>query len=190
MTGRITLWDPAEGGPRLWTPNTTLRTGGYAIARALGLGDRDYRINMMYIEFENVADPGDAVSAPTYTERSGRAYYEGLGGDQDYLRVALFGLPLISVKAGDEDLFADGEGNVVTYRSMTAGTAGVNGVEFSNAANSKVHGVALVAAPDLADRTKDVLVARGYYSAGNQKVKPVSGHLMVGWEQTYEPNNS
>lgn len=189
--GRYTIYDINEQG--VWTPlftrqNTLMVSWGYAAAKLFGSGDRNYRINRMYIEFENVASSGDLVSVPTYDEYDGRAYYDNLASPRDYLRVPLIGTPEIFIADGFENYFTEGaDGNALRFFAQTVGTAGINGRTFSDSVNSKIFGVALVAAPEDGDRTQDVLISRGYYATDEQKLKSASGQIGVGWELKFEP---
>jgi hypothetical protein len=58
----------------------------------------------------------------------------------------------------------------------------VHGRLFSASANSKVCGVALVAAPVFGDRTQDVIFARTYYDTSQQVIKPPSAQIGIGWD--------
>lgn len=126
-------------------------------------------INVMYIEFQNLAHPADPVTRPTYDRSGGRAYYDGLGaGGKDYLRIP------ITVSPERDASDANYEGNRVTFFAMTEGTVGVHGNTFSDVVNSAVHGAALVYAPDPNDQTQDIVYSRAYFDkqlkAANQQV--------------------
>jgi len=167
---------------------TQMVTSGFAVAKALGLGDSTYQINRMYIEFENVATPATAVSVPTFSATAGLAYYQGLVSPKDYLSVPLLGQSTLSIATGYESYFTAGvDGNQLTFLAQSAGSAGVNGVPFSNALNSKVYGIALVSAPDSSDATKDILIARGYYAVADQMIAPASGQVHVNAQIVFAP---
>lgn len=192
IVGRYTLWDINEAG--IWTPlfsneNTLMATFGWAACRLFGFGDTDYRISHVYVEYENVALPTDPVTVPTYDADDGRGYYDNLVSPRDYLRVPLIGSPAVQIASGYEGLFTDGvDGNKLVFFAQTIGTSGENGLAFSNAVNSKVFGLALVSVPDTADKTKDVIITRGYYSTANQKLKEASAQIGVTWELTFKPS--
>jgi hypothetical protein len=178
----------------LWTPepvavayNTRQVAAGWLIAACVGLRDPNFAVNCVYLEYANVADPAAPVAAPSFATTDGRAYYDNLAStpDRDYLRVPLSITPTISIVPGQEAYFAAGTGNVVTWFAQSAGTVGANGKPFSSAANSKLYGVALVAAPVLGDRSRDVLLARSYYDAGGQQVKPPGGQFGVQYSQPF-----
>jgi len=191
VSGRYTLWDIDAYDH--WTPlfsrqNTLMTTWGFAAARLFGYGDTSYKISRIYVEYENVASPGDAVAVPTFDVDDGRAYYDNLVAPQDYLRIPLSGLPDTQIASGFENVFTeDVDGNKLIFAGQTSGTAGENSVAFSDSVNSKVFGLALVAAPDDADKTKDVIVSRGYYPTADQKVKQASGQIGVTWELIFKP---
>jgi hypothetical protein len=188
VCGRIQLWDVDAVGRitarSSWKANTIMKHWGYLAAQCIGVGNRDYRIAGMYLEFENVALPGDTVTVPTFNESDDRGYYEDLqiSGSRDFLRVPLVAAPIISVRPADADLFAVGEGNRVIFHSQSQGGAGIHGKTFSNAANSKLFGAALVAIPTWSDRTRDVILARTYFEVADQAVKASSQQLGITWE--------
>ena len=190
IEGWMTLWDVLPCG--LWLPyarkqNNLMVTYGMAAAMLFGYGDSTYRINRFYVEFENVGSPSNIVSVPAYDVYDTRAYYEDLSAPRDYLRIPVLGSPTLSIASGYEDYFSAGEGNKLTFVGMTSGNAGMNGLEFSDAVNSKAFGLALVSSPDSGDRTKDVIVTRGYFATGQQKVKASSGQIGVSWELIFKP---
>ena len=167
--------------------NTLMATFGQAACRLFGFGDSSYRISKMYVEYENVASPSDPVTPPSYTNMDTRSYYDNLTAPRDYLRVDTLSNPSISIKSGYETLFPAGEGNVLTFYAQTAGSVGMNGLTFSDSVNSKVFGMALVAAPENADKTKDVIVTRAYFATGDQKLKAASGQVGITWDLEFVP---
>jgi len=187
IIGRVSLWQLDEHGqPTLITHRRNqLQIGWSHIVTKLLSGLSAYRIGAMYVEFENVADPLDPVATPAYPDTEGTEYYEDLAvsADRDFLRVPLNQMPLLTPSSGYADYFSElHTGNVATFYSQTQGTAGVHGKSFSNAANSKIYGLALVAVPDWGDRTKDIVFARMYFSSGEQTVKPSATQLAVSWD--------
>jgi hypothetical protein len=163
--------------------NNTVVEYGHILARALGFGD--LRINAMYFEFENVTLVGDAVAIPTDYEYEGVDYYNDLEASsvRDYLRVPLSAAPAIGIATDYEDYFTEGEtGNLLSFYAQTSGTAGVHGTTFANGSNSKLFGVALVAAPVWADPTQDFVFARGYVLTAEQLIKPTSSQLAATWK--------
>jgi hypothetical protein len=120
-------------------------------------GQPGYQIATMYFEFENVASPGDPVTVPTFDRSGGVAYYNGLSGNKDYLRIPITLDPTIT----SSDL-ATYVGNQITFFAITQGTEGMHGLPFSDTVNSEVYGYALVASPEPDDQTSDIVVARAY----------------------------
>jgi hypothetical protein len=166
-------------------PNQLQYEWGAIAAFCIGLGNRSYKISAVYIEYENVADPGDPVTVPAYEKSEGREYYESLAfsSDRDFLRVPLSVQPTLGIETGYEDYFTEGvNGNKLTFSTQSQGTSGFHGKPYSNAANSKVFGVALVATPEFADPTKDLIFARTYFEVADQAVKPVSSQFGITWE--------
>jgi hypothetical protein len=156
-----------------------------AAARALGFGDTAYKIDQVYIEFENTLPP---ISAPSFTVFEDRTYYDNLVAPRDYLRVPILGEPVLQIATGYTDYFTDGvDGNQLHFRAQTVGTAGENGVSFSDSVNSTVIGLALVATPSASDKTQDVIVSRAYYGTADQKTKQASGQVGVTWNISFIP---
>lgn len=155
--------------------------------QCIGRGKPEYRINAVYVEFQNVASPGDPGDVPAYDRGDGVEYYTALAGDRDYLRLPLLSEPRLAVAAGYGDYFA-GTGddfNEMTFFAQTAGVAGVNGLAFEVGANSVAVGVALVATPVWADRTRDVVFGRAYFEVAEQVAKEASHQIGVSWSQVF-----
>lgn len=189
LRGRHRLYAVADDGARTplqdgWTANTWAVTWGYIAARCLGLRDPSFVLSAMYIEYENPASTGDSISIPTFAAEDGLAYYAGLAGSprRDYLRVPLRSTPALDVAPGYAAYFGPGQGNRLTVLAQTAGALGAHGRPFTAGAGSTVCGIALVAAPVLADSTQDVLFARSYYAADKQVTKPPNGQVSVDYE--------
>lgn len=186
--GRYTVFEVAGG---LWLPrfskrNCNQKEGGAVLAQLLQ-GRREYKIGAVYFEFANVATPGDTVTVPEIDAGDGRAYYDGLGVDTDYLRVELTIPPTIRPTSGEEALFEEGHGNEAEFYAISEGESGVHGLPFGYGANSVIYGMALVATPDWGDRTKDLVFARGYYDVDNQIPKSASKQVSVRWVQSLGP---
>ena len=85
----------------------------------------------------------------------------------------------------DDEMFPDG--NLLTIFAESAGTAGVHGKAFSNAADSRVFGGALVAFPDEADPTQDRIFSRFYFDdADSQLDKLVGSNIGLRWPLTLQ----
>ena len=156
---------------------------GAVAAKLMGAGDQAYKISTMYIEFENVASPGDPVTLPTYTRSEGQEYYENLSlaTDRDFLRVSLLLPAAVSVEDGYEDYIPANEGNLLTFYTQSQGAVGYHGRTFSHSVNSKVFGAALVATPTADDPTQDIIVARTYLLAASQVLKIASSQIGLTW---------
>lgn len=164
-----------------WQHNDVLYDWATIVGNRLVTNTPDYKISFMYIEFENVASPSNPVSLPIVYRGGGQAYYRSLSSspNNDYLRV-----PIISGVLTSTDIDNFPGGNLLTFFAQTQGLTGVNGKPFSNAANSKVYGGALIAAPDPDDATQDLIFARLYYAAVDQIIKPAtSAQVGMQWEE-------
>lgn len=192
VRGRVRGYDVYEGGetrlgnvtlPGTWRlysefrDNLFMYNGAEALAKLLS-GDVRYKAAGMYIEFQNVADPGDVVSVPSYDRSGGISYYDNLVSsvDTDYLRVPLTAAVLSS---SDESKYPIG--NQLNCFATTAGVLGVHGKTFSDSANSKVFGGAVIAIPDDTDATQDLVLARFYFATNKQRVKLANAQLGVEW---------
>jgi hypothetical protein len=141
--------------------NLVLYSGADVLAKLLS-GAAGHHISTMYLEFKNLAAPGDPISVPTYDRSGGLDYYNSLAAssDTDFLRIPLQIANTLS--SSDEDLYAY---NRVTFVGVSEGTQGFHGKTFGPAANSVVFGAALVAAPDQADQSRDLVFSRVYAGA-------------------------
>jgi hypothetical protein len=158
---------------------------GFAAAQLLR-GRREYKIGGFYVEYANVALPEDVIQEPAFDRSEGIEYYNDLSGSRDYLRIPLLGEPELLIAEGYEDHFTEGvDGNQLDMVGQTSGSTGVHGLPFSDSVNSKVYGVALVAIPDSGDRSRDVIIARGYYAAAHQVLKTASAQITVSWSQKF-----
>lgn len=187
-TSIFRVWDDGLVHPIGSKQNQIQVSWGHIAAMAIGLGRREYRVSGLYIEYENVVDPEDAITAPTYAATEGLEYYNdlALSSTRDYLRVPLIQAPMLGIETGYQDYFVDGEsGNKLTFFAMSQGTTGVHGKAFSDSANSKVFGAALVAIPTFQDATKDVILARAYYDVADQTLKLASSQVGIAWDVTF-----
>lgn len=180
--GRVKLTLP-DGTGTDFSDNQLQNGHAEVLARLLGDQDQRYLQMAMYIEFENVASPGDAVTNPSYGKSEGVEYYSSLSGSstRDFLRVQLSG----RTKGLDTGMTGAAY-NKITFTALTEGTAGVHGRPFSSASNSKICGAALVSAPDWNDRSKDLIFGRKYYDPPDQVVKPASGQITVTYTEAFE----
>jgi len=191
VRGRVSLFRVwPEGISDLLTTkcNQIQDTWGMIAAMCIGFGNRSYRVSGLYIEYENMGNPDDPVTPPEFERSAGIEYYSDLvyNSLRDYLRVPLIQTPMLGIEAGYENIFTEGEtGNKLTFFTQTQGTTGVHGKPFSDSANSKVFGVALVAIPTFQDSTKDVILARTYFDAADQVAKLPSSQIGVSWDVSF-----
>jgi len=174
---RFLALDPKTGRViREISRSNTILYGGADVMAKLLAGQPTYKIGGMYLEFQNLADPGDPITPPAFDRDGGRAYYDGLSTspDRDYLRVPLIGEPGLTASGSAYD------DNQATFFAMSEGLAGVHGKDFLPGSNSAVFGAALAAMPDPADQTQDVVFARVY--AGIDKILKETGfEIGVSW---------
>jgi len=165
-----------------WTPQTPLRSNlvvyewAKIVAKLLSSGDASYRIGGLYMEFENVASPGDTVSAPSFDRTRDISYYTNLAGSssRDYLRVPLTA-QTISSSGGD---LADNE---ITFFARSSGVTGVHGKTFSDSVNSVVFGASLVAFVDNTDATQDLILSSVYFDPADQQAKLATSQIGLEW---------
>lgn len=153
--------------------------------KCIGSGDPAYRISAFYIEFDNVAAPGSAtVTPPSVTRADGIEYYDALSahGSRDFLRVRVSVDPVMFPSEGYEEFYAAGEGNILRFRSATAGSIGVHGKPFSHSSYSKVFGLAAVATPSWEDRTRDIVYARTYFPTNKQWLKSSNSQVSATYD--------
>ena len=193
--GEYTLWEIKDD---IWTPRVTKKnklmvSWGYVACRCLGFADPAFRISKMYVEYENTTGTIGDVSFTKFD--ANLSYYSGLGTDKDYLRLDLDGDPTIEVASGYETYFGGDnaytqdpyDGNKLHFVARTAGTAGVNGVSFGNSYNSKIYGVALVAATQGSSNSGDILVSRGYIDTSDHVAVSSGVQVGVTWDITFPP---
>lgn len=176
--------DPKTSPKEFWTPATEFRPNlvlfewSKITSKLLTTGKSNYRISGMYLEFENVASPGDPVSVPTFERDRTSQYYNDLSGSsvRDYLRV-----PLTAATTTEEDTQAR-----MDFFARSSGTTGVHGKTFSAAANSTVFGVSLVAFVDTTDATQDLLLSSHYFAVADQQQKLSTSQVGLEWELTLQ----
>ena len=190
VLGRLGIWRVFRDYSILLgqTTNQLQLSWGAIATEAIGRGNPAYKIAAMYIEFENVANPGDPVTIPTFGRDEGIEYYTALMSSsvRDFLRVPLILTPSIEVEPGFENAFSGDQGNLVTFFTQSVGTQGFNGKTYSDSVNSKVFGAALVATPNFADQSQDVIFARSYYDVADQTLKEASSQVGITWEVLFD----
>lgn len=155
--------------------NLILFEGADALARCL-VGESDYAVRVMYMEFKNLVNPLDPIVPPIFDRSGGIVYYNGLAGspDTDFLRIPLTLNPALS-PSGAEYL-----GNQATFFGISEGTVGFNGKPFNESVNSAVYGAGLISAPQIDNQATDTVFARVY--AGIDKVLKETGfEIGVTW---------
>lgn len=167
---------------------------GFIAAKQLGYRrqpDRlDYHISAMYIEYENL-DPEVPISTPSFARSVDITYYNSLvdSSTRNFIRVPLSIEPALSVSTGYEaNLPVEQAGNQLTFFAQTSEARVVysgTSKQFSSASNSRVYAAALVAAPVLSDRSKDVIFARTVFSGANQVTKEASSQIGITWDVAF-----
>lgn len=182
MQGKVRLKCLETNRITPWKSNLILNSAS-TIAAKLCQGDSLYRLAVMYIEFANVASPGDTVAGPSFDATDGREYYDSLLLDEtkDYLRVpiSVFGL-----SASNETLFPGG--NILTMMARTAGLVGMNGKPFSADYNSTIIGGAIAATPEPLNHDADVLFSRWYNEEEAQLLKLSTSQIAAEWAVTFD----
>ena len=141
----------------------------------------------MYIEYENIA-PESTISAPSFGRNVDVSYYNSLvdSNTRNFIRVPLSIEPALSVSTGYEaNLPVNQSGNQLTFFAQTAEARVVysgEGKAFNANSNSRVYAAALVAAPAMNDRSKDVIFARTVFAENNQVTKEASSQIGITWD--------
>ena len=194
--GEYTLWEIKDD---IWTPRVTKKnklmvSWGYVACRCLGFADPAFRISKMYVEYENISS-GTIIDVSFTKFDASLNYYSGLGTNKDYLRLDLDGDPTIEVASGYETYFGGDngytedpyDGNKLHFVARTTGTAGVNGTAFGAASDSRIYGVALVAATQGSSSSGDILVSRGYIDETDHISVSAGVQVGVTWDITFPP---
>jgi hypothetical protein len=176
-----------EDSSLVWTPKTefkknlVLNQWATIVAKLLTAGDARYRIGGMYLEFENVASPGDIVSAPTFDRTRDVTYYDDLSGSvvRDYLRVPMTANQLLTDGTGFNN-------NQIVFFARSSGTTGVHGKTFSDSVNSTIFGASLVAFISNNDATQDLLLSSFYFDVADQQQKLATSQVGIEWEFTLQ----
>ena len=181
VNGRVRLFDVPEESDQ-WSqvspviPNLVLYQWSELTSKLLTAGDSAYRISGMLLEFENVASPGDTVTAPSFDRSRTISYYQGLGSfpGRDYLRV-----PLSSAQV--ETSGAPYTNNSMIFNARSTGTVGMHGETFSDSVNSVIFGASLVAMVDPGDASQDPLFSSLYFDAADQQPKLPTSQIGIEW---------
>ena len=150
VAGYVEVYSVKDG---VWTPvtsfkNTVLYSGYDILGKVLG-GDTDYTVNGMYVQYRN-----GAPSEPTIAKDRLPGYYTALVTPEGVCRVKTVADPAFTATSTDYSY------NKVSFTAITDGST-LAGATIQDGV-SQFYSIALVAIPDLADQTKDVL-----FSAAN-----------------------
>lgn len=158
-------------------PNLVLFQWAKITTKLLTSGLANYRIGGMYLEFENVASPGDTVTPPAFNRTRDINYYNNLSASatKDYLRVPMTATQVLSEGEGLTD-------NLIIFFARSSGVVGVHGKAFSDAYNSTIYGISLVAFPDVNDVTQDLLFSSHYFDSTEQKQKESNSQIGIEWQ--------
>jgi hypothetical protein len=181
--GRLRLWQNQQPGE--WLDNLVLYNWATVMGKLLIDGLPHWRIQYLYLEFENVANPTTPVTLPTFgrTPADGWPYYQGLSTstNRDFLR-----LPVLVRQLTSDDTSKYPQGNIATFLAQSAGLEGFHGKPFNDTVNSKVFGAALVVSPEPLDPTQDLVFSRAYFPASQQMVKTASSQIGVEWSLRFD----
>jgi len=181
--GRLRLWHNQTPGD--WLDNLVLYNWATVMGKLLTEGLTQWRVQYLYLEFENVANPTTPVTLPTFgrTPADGWPYYQGLSTstNRDFLR-----LPVLVRQLTSDDTSKYPQGNIATFLAQSAGLEGFHGKPFNDTVNSKVFGAALVVSPDPLDPTQDLVFSRAYFPASQQMVKTASSQIGVEWSLRFD----
>ena len=162
-------------------PNLVLFQWAKITTKLLTSGLANYRIGGMYLEFENVASPGATVTPPALDRTRDVTYYNSLASSstKDYLRVPMTATQILSAGENLTD-------NLIVFFARSSGVVGVHGKAFSDAYNSTIYGISLVAFPDINDTTKDLLFSSHYFETTEQKQKEANSQIGIEWQLTLQ----
>jgi len=180
IQGRVRAHSVSEN--EVWTPKTEFRKNlvlnqwATIVSQLLTVGDARYRIGGLFLEFENVASPGDPVSAPTFDRTRDVTYYDDLVGSgvRDYLRVPMTANTVASEGTGFTN-------DLITFFGRSSGVVGVHGKTFSDSVNSTIFGASLVAFVDNNDATQDLLLSSFNFEVADQQQKLSTSQVGIEW---------
>ena len=142
--------------------SVTILNSANQILAGLLRGDTQFKPNVMYVEFQQGANP---VTSLPGVDPADKNYYldlrDGSHSDRDFLRI-----PVVSVtpQVGD-----DPNTIALLFNSLCIGTQGLGGKPTNG---SVIYGIALAASPtygtSIDDVTRDIVWGRGYYRPEDQ----------------------
>lgn len=166
LHGHVRVWN--ELGQTVESDNLVVYNGGDILIKLLA-GDATYKVGYIYFIYENtVGVPVPMVPARTDTA----SMFHALVAPRDFVRAGVINPPVFSASDGDH-LY-----NQATFLAIASATVGVLGVPFGVASNSKVFGLAMVAAPT-GVYTGDLLYA--HYSLPTPIAAAGSGQISASW---------
>jgi len=155
----------------------TVPTGTLPAAISEALNERPIKM-YVYLEYTNSAGniPAYTTVAVVPNFDAPLTYYTGLANTNNYLRVPAVRSPFLAGTSTP----TTGQ-TITTYLAQSApGNVGVNanGANFAN--GSICYGAALVVALDENDRTKDIVVARSYFTIDSERLtKTAASELFI-----------
>jgi len=188
--GRTSIvWNRPNGESEVIASATNTWTYSYAhIVVNLAMNANPvYQPAYLYVEYANVAEPGNTVTAPIINRADGVNYYLGLSSSStaDFIRIPITSSSLArDLSYTGTQYLPTGLFNQILFQALTVGTHGINGKPFLTSANSTIYGTAVVSAPVPGDVTQDIVWGRSYYLAAQQLVIPATGTVSVNYGLT------
>ena len=158
----------------------TVLTSELPAALAIAVSGKPHKM-YMYLEYasgsESVPDYASGNAVPNF--ESPKTYYAGLGSTKNYIRVpAVLDPTVVNSSSGTAPSITYTSTSTYFGQSNTV-SVGVNTSPAPAFGNSVFcYGAALVLAPDDADRTKDLVMARAYFTDSTLQ-KTSSSELFV-----------
>lgn len=157
---------------------TTVTTGTLPLALAEALSNRPFK---MYIYMEYANNSADIPTSLNTSSNIGNfdnplAYYLGLDNTKNFLRVPAIRNPAVDSLVGTTAAQA-----TTTYIAQTTPES-TRAISANPAfgTGSICYGAALVLAPDANDPTKDIVMARSYFTASGERLtKSSASELFV-----------
>lgn len=157
----------------------TVTTGTLPLGIATAFSDNAFSV-YIYMEYANNSNnvPTTFNTASNITNfNNPLSYYSNLEDTKNFVRVPAIRNPVI-----DNSITSSAGQATTTYLAQTSPTTvevlGGDHVKFGT--NSICYGAALVLAPDNADYTKDIILARSYFTASGERLtKTASSELFV-----------
>ena len=155
----------------------TVLTSELPAALAIAVSGKPHKM-YMYLEYANISE-----NVPNYTSvvpnfESPKTYYAGLGANKNYIRVpAVLDPTVVNSSSGTAPSITYTSTSTYFGQSNTV-SVGVNTGGFAFGNNVYCYGAALVLCPDDSDKTKDLVMARAYFTDSTLQ-KTSSSELFV-----------